>query len=187
MHPAATLFLDVCVQRDFWPNGAWPLVSSAEAEQMARLAALAGELGIRRGGIVCLHGASRPPAVPGAPLHCQLGLPGSARPDDAALPPVNRTTDCASGCNAAPDAPAFERLAAGIRDAVVFGAGVEYGLARAVDALLRRRIRVHVALDAAAAADADAAQRVVAIWKRRGVDGATVATIRRLLVAGGRN
>src|SRR6185369_15393023 len=91
-----------------------------------------------------------------------------------------------SGCTSAIDddgawRAAFDHLTAGIRDAVVFGAGIEYALAHTVDALLRRRIRTHVALDAAAAADDAEAQRVVATWKRRGVDGATVATIARLL------
>ena len=68
-----------------------------------------------------------------------------------------------------------------MRDAVVFGAGIEGGLDQAIRALLRRRIRTHVALDAAGAADDTAAQLVVAEWKRRGVDGTTVAMIARML------
>ena len=75
----------------------------------------------------------------------------------------------------------MDHLTAGIRDAVVFGAGLEHGIDRAVDALLRRRIRTHVVLDAAASADPDQAQRIIAGWKRRGVDGATAATVLRLL------
>lgn len=186
MHPAATLFLDVCVQRDLWPDGAWPLVSLAEAQQIARLLTLATELDIRQGAIVCAHGCGRPAAVAGAPRHCTVDLPGCDRPADIELHRRSDAIDVASGCNASPNdaadtARAFERLTAGIRDAVVFGAGVEHGMARAVDALLRRRIRTHVALDAAGGADADVAQRIVAGWKRRGVDGATVATLRRLL------
>ena len=190
MHPAATLFVDVCVQRDFWPDGAWPLVSAADAERIARLCALAAELGIRRHGVVCLHGPEGAAfGAVGAPPHCLVGSPGVDRPDGVALPAPGPPTDSASGCGAAPDvvARAFDRATAGIRDAVVFGAGVEFGVARTVDALVRRRIRTHVALDAVAAADADLAQQVVATWKRRGVDGATVATIERLLVAGARN
>jgi nicotinamidase-related amidase len=187
MHPPATLFVDVCVQRDFWPDGGWPLVSEAEAAAIARLCVLAAELGVRRHGIVCLHGVGASVAG-GVPAHCAVGLPGSARPAAVALPPPSATADSATGCEGTPDdGPPFARAVAGIRDAVVFGAGVEYGVTRAVDALLRRRIRTHVALDAVAAADADVAQHVVAAWKRRGVDGATVATIERLLRAGTRN
>jgi len=94
-----------------------------------------------------------------------------------------------SGCGAAVDADpvharVFDHLTAGVGDAVVFGAGVEYGVACAVDALLRRRVRTHVALDAAAAVDDADAQAVIADWKRRGVDGATVATLARLLARG---
>jgi nicotinamidase-related amidase len=192
MHPAATLFVDVCVQRDCWPDGPWPLVSTAEAAAVARLCALAAELGIRRCGIVCLHADGALGGAAEVPVHCMAGAIGSARPPDVSLPAPDPATDSASGCCASPDdaadtARAFDRATAGIRDAVVFGAGVEYGIARAVDALLRRRIRTHVALDAAGARDADVAQRLVAAWKRRGVDGATVATVRRLLDAGGRN
>jgi hypothetical protein len=92
-----------------------------------------------------------------------------------------------SGCGHLPDgtprcASAFEHFTAGIRDVVVFGAGVEHGLERVVDTLLRRRIRIHVALDAVGAADEVLAQGVVARWKRRSVDGATVDTIHRLLI-----
>jgi nicotinamidase-related amidase len=92
----------------------------------------------------------------------------------------------ANGCaRSVDDDPAqrrvFDHLTAGVRDAVVFGAGVEYAMAYAVDALLARRVRTHVVLDAAAAVDGAAAQTVVAGWKRRGVDGATAATVARLL------
>lgn len=187
MHPAATLFLDVCVQRDLWPGGAWPLVSPAEAEQVAQLLVLATELDVRQGAIVCVHGSGGPPASAGAPPHCTVDLAGCDPPPGIASLRRNAIV-FASGCNASPDdavdtARAFDRLAAGIRDAVVFGAGVEYGMTRVVDALLRRRIRTHVALDAAGAGDAEAAQAIVAGWKRRGVDGATVTTLRRLLGA----
>ncbi len=95
----------------------------------------------------------------------------------------------ASGCGADPDhaparAEALGFLTSGVRDAVVFGAGVEAGLAHAVDLLLRRRIRTHVALDAVGAIDPIAAQQTIGGWKRRGVDGATVDTIERLLSRG---
>ncbi len=74
-------------------------------------------------------------------------------------------------------------MIAGVRDAVVFGAGVEYGLDLAIAALLRRRVRTHVVLDAVGAADESAAQLVVARWKRAGADGLTVAVVERLLAA----
>ena len=91
-----------------------------------------------------------------------------------------------SGCAASPvgtaaHARAFARLTAGARDAVVFGAGLEHGVARLVEALLARRIRTHVALDATGAGDEVVAQLVVAEWKRRGVDVTTVAMIERML------
>ncbi len=196
MLAGSTLFLSVCTQRDYWPGGAWPLVDDEEARAIAELFALAARLHVREGAIVCRH--DTPPA--GIPPHCRAGDPGSALAP-ACVPaqsivtvargasaPLDRTRayHLASGC-ASPidDDPAlrtaFEHLTAGIRDAVVFGAGVEYGIAYAVDALLRRRVRTHVALDAAAAADDVDAQGVIATWKRRGVDGATVATIARLL------
>ncbi len=66
----------------------------------------------------------------------------------------------------------------------MFGAGVEYGLAQTVDALLRRRIRTHVVLDAIAAVDEADAQGVIAVWKRRGVDAVTVDVVARLLALG---
>jgi hypothetical protein len=68
---------------------------------------------------------------------------------------------------------------------VVFGAGVEYGLDHAVDALLRHRIRTHVVIDAMGTLDEVAAQTIVASWKRRGVDGLTVDVLARLLGARG--
>jgi hypothetical protein len=90
------------------------------------------------------------------------------------------------GCGQGPDdgpgrTRVFEHLTAGVRDAVVFGAGVEHGLSRAVDALLRRRIRTHVALDAVGTADEVLAQACVAGWKRRAVDGVTVEIVERML------
>src|SRR5262249_49475357 len=103
MHPPATLFIDVCVQNDFWPDGAWPLVSAAEMKPIVRLCVLAAELGVRRHGIVCLHGGSGPAAAPGVPLHCAAGRAGSERPAAAPLPTPNAATDSASGCGAAPD------------------------------------------------------------------------------------
>ncbi len=94
-----------------------------------------------------------------------------------------------SGCHLAPDEgterrQSFLHLTAGVRDAVVFGAGIEYGLDRAVDALLRHRVRTHVVLDAMGTADEVVAQTIVARWKRRGVDGLTVGVLTRLLAAG---
>src|SRR5881394_546174 len=135
MHPPATLFVDVCVQRDLWPGGAWQLVSPGEAEAVGRLCLLARELHIRRGSIVCFHGPGLPVVADGVPSHCHVGFPGSDRPADTALPAPDAAVDCASGCAASPDEPvamvrAFDRMTAGIRDAVVFGAGVEYGIAQ---------------------------------------------------------
>ena len=60
----------------------------------------------------------------------------------------------------------------------------ELAIDRTIDALVRRRIRTHVALDAAAAVDAASAQAVIAAWKRRGVDGVTAAIVERLLARG---
>jgi nicotinamidase-related amidase len=200
MIPGSTLFLAVCAQRDFWPGGAWPLVDAAAAHTITELYALGAALGVRQGGICCRH-TSDAPAHAGPP-HCLAGTAGEASlprcvpaasvllvdPGATLAPALDRAhAYCvASGCVAAVDAePAgrlvFEHLAAGIRDAVVFGAGVELGIARAVDALLRRRVRTHVVLDAAAPADPAEAQQVIAEWKRRGVDGATASTIARLL------
>jgi hypothetical protein len=53
---------------------------------------------------------------------------------------------------------------------------------RSRPALLARRIRTHVALDASGAADEIAAQLVIADWKRRGVDVTTVAMVERMLL-----
>ena len=82
---------------------------------------------------------------------------------------------------AANDRRAFEHLTAGVRNAVVFGAGAEFAVDRAVAALLERRVRTHAVLDAIGTADEVRAQSVVARWKRRGVDGVTVGTLARLL------
>lgn len=203
MHPGATIFLDVCAQRDFWPGGAWPLLDPAGAANVAALFDLAAELGIRQGGIRCTHA----PGAPGGerlrgPAHAAGGSAG-AEPAAGCVPaapvivvaPASSTAPAldrahayyvATGCGAAPDTDpvcraVVEHLLAGVRDAIVFGAGVETGLDRAVDACLRRRVHTHVVLDAAAAADPARAQEVIADWKRRGVDGLTTATVARLL------
>lgn len=204
MHPAATLFLDVCVQTDLWPGGSWSLVNQDQRRSIERMFALAGALPIRQGGIVCRHGPDAVPPVPDAPSHCHDEASWSARPPHCAAvlptwiqtsdeeaaggPPLDRTVALYldSGCARRPDAaaahgPIFAHVTAGIRDAVVFGAGIEHGMARAVEALLARRIRTHVALDASGAANEVAAQLVVAAWKRQGVDVTTVAMIERLL------
>jgi len=201
MHASAALFVDVCVQLDLWPGGSWPLVTPEEARNVARLFAFAAERTIRQGGVICRH-AEGDHGVASTPPHCRgeswtYDRPPGCGPylpmevcDEVRDAPLDRThaTYVASGCACAPDEAghakrAFEHTTAGIRDAVVFGAGIEHGLDRTVEALLRRRIRVHVPLDAAGAADADAAQAVVARWKRRGVDGTTVAMVERLLAA----
>lgn len=205
MLPGSTLLLAVCVQSDFWPGGAWPLVDSATADTIAELCALGTTLSARQGGVCCRHhtGAA---ADPGAgPPHCRAGTAGErCAPGCLPAAPVllvdpdatstwtrdrSHALYVASGCVADVDATpngraAFDHLTAGIRDAVVFGAGVEYGIARAVDALLRRRVRTHLVLDAAAVADPAKAQRVVALWKRRAVDALTMATTARLLGRG---
>ena len=188
MYPAATVFLDVCVQRDFWPGGAWPLMTDAGVENVARLFALAADFGVRQGGVVCRHGdaeGARP--VDGLPSHC-VSPAAAVHPVDC-QPRLAAPTDyVASGCRVAPDSdgfrPAFGRIVAGVRDAVVFGAGVEHGVARVVDALLRRRIWTHVVVDAIAAVDETDAQTVTAAWKRRGVDVVTVDVVARSLTLG---
>jgi hypothetical protein len=197
MHPGATLFLDVCVQRDFWPGGAWPLLDADSAANVATLFALAAELGVRQGGVRCAHASGDAP--PGAPLHAAAGGAGAApigAPTRPAIlvspagtaPALDRAHAyyVASGCTGPPDGDAasravVEHLLAGVRDAVVFGAGVETALDRAVDACLHRRVRTHVVLDAAGVVDAAHAQQVIGEWKRRGVDGLTTATVARLL------
>jgi len=202
MHAGSTLFLDVCTQRDFWPGGAWPIVGDEEAQCMAELFTLAATLGVRQGGVVCMHAAAS--VSPVGAVHCLDGTAGAARASgcDPARPTLQIDSETAlatlgtldrehayyvaSGCAGAPDATPswrriFDHLTVGVRDAVVFGAGIEYGLDHTVDALLRRRIRTHVVLDAAASADAAAAQRIVADWKRRTVDGVTTIIMRRLL------
>lgn len=197
MLPGSTLFVGVCTQRDYWAGGTWPLVDDGEAREVAALFALATRLGIRQGGVECWHAADIPPALPD---HCLAATAGAAAAPGcvpgqpvvavtgSVYAPLDRAhvyhvrTGCAVAVDGDPTARAvFDHLTAGVRDAVVFGAGVEYGLVHVVDALLRRRVRTHVALDAAAAADDDEAQQVIARWKRRGVDGATTATITRLL------
>jgi len=200
MLPASTLFLDVSAQRDLWPGGAWPLVDADGAGNVAALFALAASLGIRQGGSRCVHLAGQPP--PYAPRHCEIGSDGAAAAAgcDTAQPAVllgsgdhaaaalDRTHAyyLTTGCGGPPDADplaraALDHLTAGIRDTVVFGAAIERGLDRMVDACLRRRIRTHVVLDASAPADPAAAQQVIASWKRRGVDALTTATVARLL------
>lgn len=204
MHPAATLFVDVCVQPDLWCGGTWPLVTSAQARGVADLFVLAGDLDLRQGGIVCRHAPESEFSMQGSSLHCLQPGAGHERPPACVPrlpiqvwegveltdegPPLDRehALYLDSGCGLAPDgdvghARAFNHLTAGVRDAVVFGAGIEGGLDQAVRALLRRRIRVHVALDAAGTADERAAQLIVADWKRRGVDGTTVGMIERML------
>jgi hypothetical protein len=196
MHPGATLFLDVCVQLDFGPGGAWPLLDAEGAANVATLFALAAELGVRQGGVRCAHAAGDTP--PGAPVHAIAGSDGAEpthgpiRPavlvDPGGAPVLDRVHAyyVVTGCAAPPDGDAasrtvVEHLLAGVRDAVVFGAGVETGLDRAVDACLRRRVRTHVVLDAVGAVDTARAQQVIGEWKRRGVDGLTTATVVRLL------
>jgi len=206
MHPAATLFLDVCVQSQLWPEGVWRLVSGAQALDIARLFAIAAAFGVRQGGVVCRHVSASAEPVCGAPVHCRSAESANARPVGclSTLPMQVWAADVESnsvmtldrahavyvdsGCGLAPDgdpcrARAFEHLTAGVRDAVVFGAGVEHGVDRVVDGLLRRRIRTHVALDAVGTADEILAQTIAAAWKRRGVDGITVETLERMLKA----
>jgi nicotinamidase-related amidase len=205
MHPAATLLLDVCVQPDFWPGGSWPLLGRDQARNVERIFALAARLGARQGGIVCDHATADANDAPELPAHCRREDAATTRPPGCApvLPMRVCSADAArdgdaadrtfatyldSGCRRAPDERpshrrGFDHLTAGVRDAVVFGAGVEYGIDRTVDALLRRRIRTHIVVDAAGSADETFAQIVVARWKRRGVDVLTAATLERLLTA----
>lgn len=204
MHPGATLFFDCCVQVELWSDGSWSLVPAEQAGDIERMFTLARDLPIRQGGIVCRHGPGQLPDLSGVPTHCQDDQTWAIRPsrctpelpmrivrsDGAAHdPPLDRSAALYldSGCGARPDAVpiharAFAHLIAGVRDAVVFGAGIEHAMARAIDALLDRRIRTHVALDASGAADEVAAQLVVAAWKRRGVDVTTVAMVERMLL-----
>jgi hypothetical protein len=218
MLPGSTLFFDVAVQRDCFPGGPWPLVTSEQAENVLALFRLAARFGIRQGGIVCMHadgegapsaGALAVHAAPaaGAPPHCRVGVEGVGRPPDCepARPSRYWTLDTASaevaaldrthadyvgsGCGLPPDASAtlarvVDHVTAGVRDAVVFGAGIEHAITLGVDALLRRRIRTHVAIDAAGTAAAEEAQRVIASWKRRMVDVTTTAMVARLLGRG---
>lgn len=184
MFPAATLFLEVCVQRDLWPAGGWPLADVATGRNVARLLAIAASTDVRRGGVLCRHGADGgTPTPPGLPIHCTT--PESRLEPAGCVARGPSSIYVGSGCGESPDdatcGDAFQRLTAGVRDAVVFGAGLEYGVAHAVDALLRRRIRTHLVLDAVAATDEVAAQLVVAGWKRRGVDVVTVDVVERLL------
>lgn len=184
MFPAATLFLDVCVQRDLWLAGRWPLVDLRAGQNVARLLAIAASTEVRRGGVLCRHDAQGgAPAAPGVPTH-------GTTPESWLEPVGFQLRDSASifvesGCGQPLDDPshcaAFQRLTAGVRDAVVFGAGLEYGVAFAVEALLRRRIRTHLVIDAAVPADEVVAQLLIARWKRRGVDVVTVDVAERLL------
>ncbi len=204
MYPAATLFLDVCVQRDVGPDGAWPLLTAIQLANVASLFGFARERSVRQGGVVCVHAEGGGESAAAVPVHCGDLTAGHDRPAGC-LPrlPVHvclgrdeggesarggreRAIYLVSGCGEAPDATprgarAFEHLIAGIRDVVVFGGGIEYGMDRVIDALVRRRVRTHVVLDAAGAVDEVSAQLVVARWKRRAVDAATVDTIDRLL------
>jgi len=204
MYPPATLFLDVCVQSELWPDGAWPLVSDEQADRVTRLFALARAHDLRQGGVVCRHVSSDATPAGDVPLHCQSIEAADRRPagclpilplqvwtaegasDHAPALDRARAVYVDSGCGHDPDdlprrARVFAHLTAGVRDAVVFGAGVEHGLRRVVDALLRRRIRIHVALDAVGTRDEVRAQVLVAGWKRRGVDGVTVEIVERML------
>ncbi len=205
MYAGATLFLDVSVQPDLWPDGAWPLMRAEQVRNVERLFALAGESAVRQGGMMCRHDAAETDAgrASGIPAHCGSLDASSARPPgceprlplriargdrDGEAPDRTVAIYLDSGCRRPPDAApvhrrAFDCLIAGVRDAVVFGAGVEYGLDLAIAALLRRRVRTHVVLDAVGAADESAAQLVVARWKRAGADGLTVAVVERLLAA----
>lgn len=208
MYPAATAFLDVCVQADLWTRGAWPLVNDGQAASIVRLFAMAARFEVRQGGVICRHGEGGVSAVAATAVHCGESRSAYDRPPGC-MPsrPIEITGDDSpeltatatdlrthaiyvdSGCALRPDAGrgrahAFDRLVAGVRDAVVFGAGVEYGIDRVVAALLDRRIRTHVALDAVGSADDSRAQMVVAQWKRWGVDGVTVEVLERLLVSG---
>jgi hypothetical protein len=195
----STLFLDVGAQRDLWPGGIWPLIDADGAGEVATLCALGRTLGVRQGGIMCRH----PGTAGDLPAHCLRDAPGAARvpgcepalpvrvvePDGSAAPLDRaRALYVASGCSAAIDGTpatraAFDHLTAGVRDAVVFGAGIELGIAHAVEALLQRRIRTHLVLDASGAADPGRAQELIAVWKRRLLDVTTTATIARLLRA----
>jgi len=210
VYAGSTLFFDVCLQPELGPDGAWPLLSAEELGAARALFRGAAAVAVRQAGIVCAHGTPvepphcRGPAAAASRLDaCAPVLPVAVvapqRPDGTAptagdalpgggLPVLDRVHAyyVATDCRAPVDADAATRavvdhVTAGIRDAVVFGAGVECGLARAVDALLRRHIRTHVALDAAGAADPAEAQRVIADWKRRTVDVTTVAMVLRLL------
>ena len=82
MHPAATLFFDVCVQRDLWPDGVWPLLGADHAQNVVRLFRLAGELAVRQGGSVCSHGAGGPSAPSAFPAHCGAFDAAEQRPED---------------------------------------------------------------------------------------------------------
>lgn len=193
MHAASTLFLDVGTQRDLWPGGVWPLLDEAGGNRVRLLCALGRTLDIRTGGICCAHDI----APADVPAHCATGTPGAERVDACApRQPVRRyplgaqtlPTDrthaiyLESGCTfPIATAPVFAHLIAGVRDAVVFGAGIEFGIAHAVEALLAARVRTHLALDATGAASVAAAQTLIGGWKRRGVDVLTTATVERLL------
>lgn len=203
MYPAATLFFDLCVQVELWPGATWPLIRVEHAGNVARMFAIARALPVRQGGVVCCHAPDGVAAIADAPLHCSDAGAAILRPPacDPVLPiQVRRAMDATglagpldrewaiyvdSGCAQRPDvaghAHVFDHLVSGVRDAVIFGAGIEYGMAGAIEALLSRRIRTHLVLDASGAGDEVAAQAIVATWKRRGVDVTTVAMIERML------
>ncbi len=197
MHAGSTLFLDVGTQHDLWPGGLWPLLDEPACDQVRLLCALGCTLDVRAGGICCAHEIE--PA--GRPTHCVTGTHGAERVEACAarLPvrlfslesqerPAGRayTSYLGSGCAVAiATAPSqqavFAHLIAGVRDAVVFGAGIEFGIAHVIEALLLARVRTHLAIDATGAADAAHAQTLLEGWKRRGVDVLTTATVERLL------
>lgn len=205
MRAPSTLFFDIAAQRDLWPGGAWPLVDDSTRENIERLFAIAARLHVRQGGVMCLHDDVAAARDGIAAPHCLLGTHGADRAAECepVLPPRvwhataaeldadsldrSHTDYLASGCAAAPDSrPGLTRVlahvTAGILDVVVFGAAIELAMDRAVQALLRRRIRTHVVLDASSAVTAESAQQVISVWKRGTVDVTTTATIERLLL-----
>lgn len=177
------MFVGVCVQRELWIGGSWPIMGMEAARNGARLLEIATASAVRRGSVRCRHDADGYVAAVSAPPHCR-DRDALALPDG--IPPLGAGDEVVeSGCGVAPDlgvhSGAFLRMTSGIRDAVVFGAGIEHGIAHVASALLRRRIRTHLAIDAAGTADEVAAQVVVGELKRRGADVATVDVVARLL------
>ena len=184
MFPAATLVVDVCVQVDFWPGGAWPLVDAQVAENVTRLFGAVATLPVRRGGVACRHERQPGSSVDvRAPLHCEVARAMGRPPEILARDPTEHVfeTGCGLSLDNPPHRARFLDLVAGIRDAVVFGAGLEYGVAHVVEALLGRRVRTHLVIDAIGSASDVDAQVMMARWKRRGVDVVTVQGVERLL------